>query len=266
VLEAISGIVTLGMLVLSVGVGVRLVRLGRRDGAGPVVWLGLYFLIYSGLATGLSVTTYIGWSGVGVALPEAVTRLLNGAFFVSSTLGVSCLLVFTQRTFRPDSGRARAFVACDVLAMALGTLALGLSEGFQVRVVNGPAYWVVFLGRLAAWAWVAGEAIVYWIKQRRRLALGLADPIVANRFLLWGVWGVVVTVLAFADPLARLWYWAATGTSTVWVPAVGRPIIQVTVPLACGLSFASAVLMVLIFFPSAGYKRWILARHALEAR
>lgn len=262
VLQAISGIVTIGLLGLSSVVGVRLLRLGRSDGGGAVRFLGLYFLLHGALATGLSVATYVGWSSAEMALPERAARALNAGFFVASTLGLTCLLLFTQRTFRPSSATGYRLAGGLVMLMAVSVVALGAAEGFEVRVLNGPAYWVHFATRVACWGWVAFESFGYWRRQRRRLALGLADPVVTNRFLLWGLWALLFAVLAFADPIARLWYVSLAKTTTVWVPAVGRPIIEATVPVACALNLAAVVLMVLTFFPTPAYRRWIAARHA----
>ena len=263
-LELVSGLVTAGLLAVSAIVGTRLLRLARRDGGGPVAFLGLYFLVYGALATGFSIATYVGWSSAALALPDPVARLLNGVFFVTATAGLGCLLVFTQRTFRPDSRAARAAAWGLGTVMALATAALAVTEGFEVRVLNGPAYWVHFAARVAIWLWVAGESLAYWTKQRRRLAIGLADPVVTNRFFLWGVWGLVVALLAFSDPLARLWYVALAGTTSQWLPEVGRPIIEATVPLACGLNACALILMGLTFFPTRGYRRWLEARHQSE--
>lgn len=262
VLEAVSGLVTVGLLALSGVVGVRLIRLAQRDEGGPVLFLGLYFLVYGALATGLSLATYVGWSSAGLALPDRAARVLNGAFFVTATAGMCCLLLFTRQTFRPESAAARTMVWGVGGLMALATALLAATEGFEVRVVNGPAYWVHFLARVACWAWVAGESLAYWTKQRRRLALGLADPVVTNRFLLWGVWGIVIALLAFSDPVARFWYYTVSGTATQWVPEVGRPIIEATIPIACGLNAAALVLMLLTFFPTAAYRRWLRDRPA----
>lgn len=265
VLQAISGLVTVGLLVLCLVVGVRLLRLGRRDEAGAVRSLGLYFLLHGTLATGLSIATYLGWSSTELALPDAAARALNAGFFVFSTVGLVFLLLFTERTFRPASPAARSLVFGLAMLMAVSTVVLGASEGFEVRVLNGPAYWVHFAARVACWVWVAFESLAYWSQQRRRLALGLADPVVTNRFLLWGLWGALIALLSFSDPIARLWYFSLAETTTRWVPEVGRPIIDVTVPLACALNAASVVLMVLTFFPLPAYRRWIESRHGARS-
>ena len=265
-LEAISGVVTIGLLALSAVVGVRLVRLGRRDEDGrALLYLGLYFLLHASLATGFSLATYLGWSDVDLALPDLAARVLNAGFFVFSTLGLAFLLLFTQLTFRASSPVARSIVAGLTMLMSVSVVALGASEGFGVRVLNGPAYWVHFAARVACWAWVAFESLRYWGRQRRRLALGLADPVVSNRFLLWGLWGALIAVLSFSDPVARLWYFSLAGTTTQWLPEVGRPIIAATVPIACALNAAAIALMVLTFFPVPAYRRWIAERHAARA-
>jgi hypothetical protein len=265
-LQALSGVVTIGLLVLSAVVGVRLVRRGRADGDRAVAALGLYLLLHGALATGLSVATYVGWSSPDLALPDAATRVLNGGFFGASTLGLACLLHFTQRTFRPSAPAARSLAAGLTLLMAVSTVVTGATEGFAVPILPGPAYWAHFAARVACWSWVAFESFAYWSRLRKRRALGLAvDPIVANRFLLWGLWGLLIALLAFSDPVARFWYFAVADTTTAWVPELGRPIIDATIPVACGLNAAALVLMVLTFFPIPAYRRWIEARHAGRA-
>lgn len=42
--------------------------------------------------------------------------------------------------------------------------------------------------------WSATEAFLYHDRMRHRSALGLADPIVANRFLLWAVAALCTTL------------------------------------------------------------------------
>ena len=44
-------------------------------------------------------------------------------------------------------------------------------------------------------AWASFESFRYWRAMRKREALGLADPVVTNRFLLWTLWTGGVTLL-----------------------------------------------------------------------
>lgn len=264
-LEAISGLTILGLMGLSAAVGIRLLRLGRRDGGGPELWLGLYFVIYGCLATTASITVYLGWSAPDVAFSDGATRLLNATYFLLSTIGMTCLLLFTQRTFHPGSRGARTFVWGTAAVMAGAAIGVGVTEGFQVRVLNGAPYWIHFGARLVPFAWVAIESFRYRRMLQRRAAIGLADPLVSNRFLLWGLWSAVLAVMAFADPLARFWYWSLTGTTTQWIAEVGRPIIDVVVPFSSACGVAAVMLLFLTFFPTEGYRRWVERRHGVAA-
>ena len=263
-LEALSGLVTFGLMALSFVIGVRLVRLGRRAG-GPELWLGLYFLIYSCFATAASVTLYLGWSAPEVAFSDGTTRILDAAFYTLSTIGMTCLLFFTQRTFRAASTGARAIVwgNCAVLVGAM--IGVGVTEGFEVRVLNGAWYWVHYLARLTPFVWVAIESFRYGAMLRRRVAIGLADPLVADRFLLWGLWATVLAVMSLTDPLSRFWYWHLSGSTTQWVVEIGRPIIDFVVPFSSAFGIAAVMLLFLTFFPTPAYRRWVARRSATAA-
>jgi hypothetical protein len=132
-------------------------------------------------------------------------------------------------------------------------------------VLNGPAYWIGFLARQAGLVWMAVEAFRYRGLLKRRLRLGLADPLVANRFLLWGVWASIVALMGASDPLARVWYFAITGSATVWQPEVGRGIVVVVMALTSALGLAAAASLFLTFFPTAAYRRWVASRDPAAA-
>lgn len=263
-LETFSGLVTFGLMALSFVIGVRLVRLGRRA-SGPELWLGLYFLIYGCFATSASITVYLGWSAPEVAFSDATTRMLNATFYALSTIGMTCLLHFTQRTFRPGSRGARAFVWADAAILAGAAIGVGVTEGFQVRVLNGAFYWIHFFARLAPFVWVAVESFRYGARLQRRVAIGLADPLLADRFRLWGLWSTVLALTSLSDPFARFWYWKLSGSTTQWVSEIGRPIIDVLIPLTCGFGIAAVMLLFLTFFPTPAYRRWVARRGATSA-
>jgi hypothetical protein len=66
--------------------------------------------------------------------------------------------------------------------------------------------WVENVAQISVYAWGCIEALLYHQKARRRVALGLADPVVANRFALWGTYagcyGIVQLsfLIALASP------------------------------------------------------------------
>src|SRR5262249_38139567 len=55
----------------------------------------------------------------------------------------------------------------------------------------------------ACFLWTAIEGFVHHRLALRRLALGLADPVIANRFLLWGVFGLMASGINATSALAN---------------------------------------------------------------
>ena len=149
-----------------------------------------------------------------------------------------------------------------ILALALAWIANGWADGFPVGVVNGPAYWIGFALRQAAITWLAVESFLYWSQGRRRLAMGLADPVVVNRFLLWGVFAATVSLMQLSDPIARIWYWAVTGDAVNFHPDVGKPMIRLTLLATSTLGTIAGTTLLLAFFPTAAYRRWLVARRS----
>ena len=66
--------------------------------------------------------------------------------------------------------------------------------------VLSPAVWrsVLSVAFLATFAWTSSEALRYYGLMRRRFALGLADAVVVNRFLIWGGGAAISTALTVA--------------------------------------------------------------------
>jgi hypothetical protein len=254
--EILSGLVTLANALLAGVIGVRLVRLAART-QGPERWLGLYFLAAPLAGTLLAGVVYMSFADPVRALPDPLLRPIHAIDLAFANLGALCVFVFTWRTFRPDAAWARTLTFGGGAVLALSWLAFGVSEGFAVRVLNGPAYWIGFAVRIAALVWMAVEAFRYRGLLRRRVALGLAEPLVANRFLLWGLWALCAVAMGLSDPVARVWYWALTGTASAWHPEIGRPIVVVMMATTSAVGVVGATSLFLTFFPTAGYRRWV---------
>jgi hypothetical protein len=177
-------------------------------------------------------------------------------------VGACAICAFVHRTFRPDQPEAR------VAALALGALALsgaaleGLHDGFAVTLAPGLGHWVAWLGRTAPMAWLTLEALRYHALLRRRVQIGLADPLVADRFLLFGLWSAAGLANLGADVVSRLIYAAAGGASHPDVPGLLRSIAIGTMSVTMVLGVVSAVTLFLAFFPTAGYRRWVVTRAA----
>ena len=100
--------------------------------------------------------------------------------------------------------------------------------------------------------WTALESLTYHRMLRRRLALGLADPVVVNRFLLWALSGLALVALC-----------GGIGASILagYAPLRDGP------PLLCigGASVVASVTWYLAFLPPAGYVRFLRRRVGTEA-
>jgi hypothetical protein len=94
------------------------------------------------------------------------------------------------------------------------------------------------VARFAAPIWSGYEAFRFHGLMRRRLQLGLADPLVTNRFLLWG--------------LAQIAALAGLSMRVLDAHGVGVQVAAVVMPTA---GLASAVAYWITFFPPEAYRR-----------
>ncbi|HVP28207.1 MAG TPA: hypothetical protein VMW35_03510 [Myxococcota bacterium] len=258
-MQTISGLVTALILLLSLVIGVRLLQVGGRS-KGPERWLGVYFLAASLLGTIFSSVLYMGWVDPTLELPAAWRPPLQALHIAAHSAGLFGIWMFTWRTFRPDSTSARGVVLGVALVLVASFVLIGIDDHFAVHIVPGPVYWFSLAVRVAGVVWMSAESFRYGALLRRRLRLGLADPLVANRFVLWGIWAAAVTLLNLSDPLARAWYCAVAGTTTVLVPEVARQMIVIVMAVTSALGIVAAACLFLTFFPTAAYRRWVLAR------
>lgn len=213
-----DGLLALGMVVMIVAdaaVGLRLIGLALRTRQLPELAIGSAFLLMGGIGYPL---TFAARNGLGG--PENLQAMLALAFAVQN-LGCLAMAVATWRTFRPDDPRAMA--ACGLVGalMAVGWGGQLVTGAFSPTPGVSGLYWFDFAGRILPFAWGSAEAWRYYGMQRRRLALGLADPVVTDRFRLWALSasGVTAAFLLFlAAALARVdvahSLWLAVGIVT----------------------------------------------------
>jgi hypothetical protein len=262
-LTLISASVTLVNLLLSLAIGCRLFRLAWRErGFGPVFWLAVFFVFSAFLGAGLNISVYAGLADPALALGPVhgpIVLAVSCSCYAVGTLG---LHLFNWMTFRRDSNWAYAGVAAGGLLVVGTIFAQGLTEGFAVRVLPGPAYWAFFAARVAPFYWLAGEALRYYALARRRVRIGLADPLVTNRFLLLGLWAAAWAGMGLSEVVARGLYVMTTGESVELRLDAAGPIILVTIAVTSLLGGLAAVTLALSFFPTGAYRRFVLARSA----
>lgn len=261
----LGGLVTALNLLLCLMVGLRLLAMARRDGwPAPELSLAIYFLLSAFIATPPQILVYGGMADPRLAVSEPASRALLAFAMFAMAIGAGAIYVFTWKTFRPERFWAKTIVWAGCACLAIGYALEALLEGFAPVVFAGWGHWVGWAGRTAAMLGVTFESFRYWLMLRRRLRLGLADPVVTNRFFLWSIWAASATLNYVADLASRSFYWFAFGTVqpvAEHLAATVGPTIIVTMLLGT----VSAVTLFLTFFPSPGYRRWIEARSANRA-
>jgi hypothetical protein len=260
---ALAGLVTAVNLLLSLVVGLRLLARARHGWPAPELSLAIYFLVSAFLATPPQVVVYGGMGDPRLAVAEPVARALLAFAVAAMAIGAGAAYVFTWKTFRPERTFAKLIVAAGIACLAVGYL-IEAFEGFAPVMFAGPGHWIGWAGRTAAPAGIAWESFRYWRMLRRRLRIGLADPVVTNRFLLWAVWAACSTANFVADLASRTIYWLVFGTIQP-VPEYLAATVAPTIAVTMAIGAVSAVTLFLTFFPTRAYLRRIEARAATVA-
>jgi len=229
-------------------ISIRLLWLWRRTREWPELLI----------SSGLLVLSLVGFpllavSGLAEKTIAEVNSTILAAGLVALASSVVLLQAFTWRTFRPRSSAALAFVvatavAAFVVAGLFHHAVVTAQPHLDPVAVHSPYSLGVRLLFEVWYAWMGFESLLEWSRARRRLALGLSDPVVVNRFLLWGSMGVV---LAFNGAVAMML--EAQGLS---------PMVDALPAIWLGMNGTVAgVLMFLTFVPPAGYVRWVRRHH-----
>ncbi len=228
-------------------VGVRLLVLARSTRELPELALGSGLLLIAFAGMPLAALGRIPAS-VGTALGH--TAFAVGIVVV--TAGLALLYVFQWRVFRANSRWARGFVA--LAALVLATVGFGSAwQGAQASslaeiLVRTRSWSLAIMGLVTLqFVWGAVESFVYHRALRRRLAIGLADPIVVNRFLLWGLSSAAGATLCGGLALCVL------AGMTIMVDSLPLNLIAL---MGC----VSSVSWFLTFFPPEAYQSFLRRR------
>jgi hypothetical protein len=169
--------------------------------------------------------------------------------------GAIALWCFTWRVFRPGARWAAALFAAACAAVVSGFVGEAVTGDFATNRFASVWSWVGLSGRSLAYLWAGIESLRYHRLMQRRLRLELADNLLVNRFLLWGIgalaaWGIYGVVLVNI----------ATGTADEADAGVFHSTIPALITSALGC--ASGAAMGLAFFAPRAYHRWIQAKHS----
>jgi hypothetical protein len=229
--------------VVSLVIGVRLLLLARRTGEIPELLIGLAVLGIGPLGFGLSM---LAFATLGRSTITSAT--LQGSAFVAVFIGSAAQCLFVWYVFRRQAAWAPPLVYAATALLATAYGADILENGLVDRQYGGVWFWSSVVLRLLVMAWCSVESLLYWSRMRRRLRFGLADPVVANRFLLWGV-GSGAAFFGSALGFAVV---ALTGMSANQIPSLNLIVSLHGLLAAIAIWFA--------FQPPAVYVRWIEGR------
>jgi len=230
---------------VTLAVGVRLLLVARRTRKLPELLFGIAFLTGAVGSAGGQVGRRLLW-----AEPGAFSTVMTGFCFALLLVGSAVLFVSTWRIFRPDRGWAAGGCMLGSLLLA-ASFVLRLAGGeFATNDMETRGMGLFFATRGAGFAWAAAEALRYQALLRRRLALGLAEPVVANQILLWGVSGVAAVGLSLVISISIF----GLHRHPFDVPAV--------MALLTVFAVVTAVAMWCAFFPPAALRRIIESRAA----
>ena len=228
-------------------VGVRLLRLGLRTRQLPELSLGI----------GLSCVGLLGMPLATVGrTPALIGTLLGDALFAAgvgiSHAGLVLLFVFTWSVFRRTSSWARiavAVAAASIAASAAGLMTVGLGSTDMAEIFpRTRPFAALSVGTVGlCFLWNAIESTRYARMLERRLALGLSDPVLTNRFQLWALAGWSTCAMC-----------AVLGVCI----AIGLPPLVEPVPaaIAAGMSAVSGATWYLSFLPPTRYLDSVRAR------
>lgn len=236
------------MLAGLLATGIRLVLAARRTRGVPEWTIGVGTL--TGAVGGILETTSIrlvesGGDAHTAFLIQAAARMLY-------MLGSAFLLVAFWKIYHAPRAWARALaVGGSAIVLSIGAY---WAAGGVHTTVSGPDLrgFVYQAVRASVYVWGVWSGLWYYAQLRKRMRLGLADPVIAQQVLLWAIASATAIGL--------------TGTIVVYQYGFGFSPLDATSGMAwlAGFGFVTGTTLYLAFFPPSFYRRWIIA-HATRA-
>ncbi len=224
------------LLVMAI-LGIRLLALAWRSRGLPELLIGLAFLFGGALGGGIEARA------MAAGDPTQHAGLLMGLGKLCALVGMLSCCLFTWWVFCQHDAKTLLIMFGIMSFQLVGFLGHASSGAFQTGVVEPHWFWVELLGRIASPAWLGIESCHYWLAMRRRVQIGLGDPVLTSRFLLWA--------LASAAGILCL----LTSVPPLYFPA-GHPILEAGQLLFAAAGITAVSGYWLAFFPTASYRRW----------
>lgn len=222
-------------------IGLRLMQLWWRTRQLPELLVGGGILLLAGLGYPLSAV-----AREGVEIAQATRVQLGVCAALLAGVGLTSNTAFTWFLFRRGVAWGRKLL----VSVTLLALCLLIAQSVQGGWERGAFFWGWLpIGITVSYGWASLECGRYYLLMRRRLPLGLADPVVVNRFGLYSV----ATAMAVAVNLVGWVFWHA-GVEMITHPVGGA--------LLFVFGTSSSVLMLLAFLPPRSYLARVRARAA----
>ncbi|HVP29582.1 MAG TPA: hypothetical protein VMW35_10525 [Myxococcota bacterium] len=240
-IDALALFAALATWAVSTVLAVRLVALSRRTGEAAELWVGLAYL----LASGVGVPPFILANHLRVTDPVAAQLWLLVALggFLASCVALS---LGVWRTFRATSRWPLAIVLVVAVAAARAFLAALRSDPGRVPASGIAAGAVAFS---VALSWAALESLSLASVLRRRASIGLASPEVHQRVRLWGI----AALLTLAN--------ATFGTAMYFLYGTNVPVVTTRLVQTAFTLLVTAATWI-SFFPPERVRRWMRSRAA----
>ena len=194
-MQAIAALSMLIVGIVTLVVGMRLLLVGRRTRQLPEIAFGVAFLAGSLGSAGAQLGLRFWWTGA-----DDFAMRMNALCFAIQVIGTFALFLSTWRIFRPNEPWAFGAFAVGSSIVVLSWVMRLTNGDFLAEQIDTAGNATFHITRVVVFAWAAYESFRYQGMLRRRLALGLADPVVIQQIFLWGVsavaaCGISVTII-----------------------------------------------------------------------
>jgi hypothetical protein len=247
-----AAVIQIAYLAVAFVVGGMLTARGRRSGEWTQWVLGLHLILSMGVGFLLTCAGTVSVE-FGVPLPRTALFWILTIGYAASSAGLTLTLHFTRRVFRHGQHWAFALAFVAGALMWTGWLGFVVSGRVADGRFEGFWFWLMTSGMGVTNLWVAVEPLVYYAQLRKRVRLGLTEPLVAERVMLWGIGSVARASMVFAGPLSAS-YLATLGEAERL--SAGAAVLM-------GSSLMGLVTSVsywLAFQPPQAYLRWVEKR------
>lgn len=245
-MQALAGLCLVLFVLTVTVVGVRMLLLARRTRGRHELLMGAGMVLVGAVGYPASIA-----SGFGGPVGDVNVPLWLASTSVTQ-VGLALIYAFTWQVFRPAEAWGKAIAAAGTLFMFAGLLisaraVAAAPDDASSQLVARGGIALGMIGYCGCFLWSAIEGFLHYGNARRRLAIGLVDAVVVERFRLWGVFGLAATGINVASAIG-----VALGVDPSRSPLV-------LVPMGV-LGFVASAAMYLAFLPPAAYRNRLRAR------